>query len=451
MVLILTVAAILYVPQSDSRSEYRFPLDLVLEKITDLYDLRPIETRPMYDQAKYELGRMLFFDKILSGNGDRSCSSCHRPSLATTDGQRLFQPLPVGSASYFERFAWTPHRHVPDLFNRDASSVHSLFWDGRISANASLPAQFDTILEDELPVGLENLLSVQSLFPLVTPKEMLGYPSNSTDEGDYRVEQLLPESPPENLVALSRVVFAGLMRRLLGDNGYELNPEQKQYRAMFKQAYPDRANDLFSISDVSNAIAHFQEFAFATDETDWDRFLRGNRSVLARKEKQGAILFFGKARCVVCHNGPLFSDFEFHSLGILESNESLPSNEQVDLGREPVTNKLADKFQFRTPPLRNVSQTGPYFHNGSADSLEAAIHQHANPFKMRDAYGADGQPAMPLDLIQSVSAELQLIPDLSPSEVDRLIAFLKSLEDDGVRDLVNIVPESVPSGMPVDS
>lgn len=107
------------------------------------------------------------------------------------------------------------------------------------------------------------------------------------------------------------------MLRLLGSG--EPNPWQQSYRSLFIAAYPDKSKQSFSIVDLANAIAHFEEMAFATGDSALDRYLRGEKEAISLEAKEGAVLFYGKARCVACHDGPLLSDFDYHSVGIFSS------------------------------------------------------------------------------------------------------------------------------------
>ena len=91
--------------------------------------------------------------------------------------------------------------------------------------------------------------------------------------------------------------------------------------------------------------------------------MASDASVISDRAKSGAILFFGKAKCAVCHSGPLFSDFEFHALAVKQTGPGVDLTGE-DLGRYHATNDTKDRFKFRTPPLRNVTLTAPYFHDG---------------------------------------------------------------------------------------
>ncbi len=159
-------------------------------------------------------------------------------------------------------------------------------------------------------------------------------------------------------------------------------------------------------------------------------------------------MFFGKARCGVCHKGPLFSDFEFHSIGVRDFGPGFDGRGS-DLGRYGATGRQEDRYKFRTPPLRNVTLTAPYFHNGSAATLDEAIHQHLDPLFHADKYEESGAFTMNLDQINAISPVLTARVRLSGDEVEALISFLRTLEDRGMPNIDKIIPASVPSGLPV--
>jgi cytochrome c peroxidase len=170
------------------------------------------------------------------------------------------------------------------------------------------------------------------------------------------------------------------------------------YVQEFKEAFdgpPDRAN-------VSRALAAFQR-TLVSGPSPVDRYLAGDKKALADDAQRGLELFTGTARCVRCHNGPLLSDGKFYRLGV----------SYRDAGRGGVTGDKADRYTFRTPPLRNVAHTGPYMHDGSMSSLTEVVE-----FYLR------GAPA---------GAPDGLKPDIEPlfqqsfSDIEAIVAFLQAL------------------------
>ena len=133
------------------------------------------------------------------------------------------------------------------------------------------------------------------------------------------------------------------------------------------------------------AIAEF-EFTLVFADAPIDRFGRGDHAAMTF-QKRGALLFFGRAGCVACHavagaSNEMFSDFQTHVLGVpqvapMRSNivfDGPGANE--DFGLEQVTGNPADRYKFRTSPLRNVALQPTFGHNGAFVSLDAAIRHH---------------------------------------------------------------------------
>ncbi|NDC54648.1 MAG: cytochrome-c peroxidase [Planctomycetia bacterium] len=127
------------------------------------------------------------------------------------------------------------------------------------------------------------------------------------------------------------------------------------YRALFSAAYPGRP---ITFAGAVAAVACFERTVVG-GRSRFDAFLEGDAAALSAAELLGLDLFRGAARCMNCHHGPTFSDGRFHDLGL-----SFHGRSNEDLGRFDVTADPADKGRFRTPSLRDVTQTGPLMHNG---------------------------------------------------------------------------------------
>lgn len=414
------------------------------------FNIRPLEVRRFEPDPKFKLGQALFFDPILSGPRNVSCGTCHLLAYGTGDG------LPrsigvggegVGPGRHLTRKTDDHSRNALDLWNRDNNSVRSLFWDGRVEMIDPERRIFRTPLGEELPTGLDNTLAVQALFPLATPEEMLGYPADRSaadlPAGHAGIANDLASSN-QTASEVSRIMQAHgrLMRRLIG--GSRKAAWQRKYVDLFREAYPRKRE--FCIVEVANAIAHFEEMAFATRESPWDRYLRGDTSALTVDAKHGAVIFHGKGRCVVCHRGELLSDFNYHSIGVFRANptERFPE----DFGRWNVTRREEDRYKFRTPPLRNVTKTAPYFHDGSGRTLIESIKRHLDPLSRANKYNPDGSFTMSLKQINAISPILLPKIELSDREVNYLVAFLASV-DYQLDDIDAIIPKTVPSGLPV--
>jgi cytochrome c peroxidase len=140
------------------------------------------------------------------------------------------------------------------------------------------------------------------------------------------------------------------------------------YRDAFAQAFIDTPQPI-TFDNYASAIAAFERTLVTRSR--WDDFLDGDRDALTREEKRGLRVFLNSG-CMVCHTGPLLGGSTFERVGVEE-----PWPNQTDTGRMRVTNDPADLMMFKVPTLRNVAETAPYFHDGSAGSLEEAIEKMA--------------------------------------------------------------------------
>ncbi|EDP76388.1 cytochrome c peroxidase [Hydrogenivirga sp. 128-5-R1-1] len=413
-------------------------LDTDLSAIIKKHNLKPIE-KPKTDPDTVALGRALFFDKIVSGNKDISCATCHDPRFGTGD----CLPLPVGTKGSGEclsrkRDAGRPFipRNAPEVFNRGHKDWKTMFWDARVELKNG---QLRTPAGSQLPQGLENVLQAQAIFPITSRDEMRGRKGDIASDGSVNDLALIDDDQYAQ-------IWQAVMNRVLSI------PE---YRDMFKKAFGDRN---YTIVDFGKAIAEFETEAFTLTDSPWDRYLRGDKGALSYEAKRGALLFYGKAKCYTCHSGTLFTDQKFHNIGVPQFGPGKNAN-GLDLGRYNVSGKEEDKFKFRTPPLRNVAVTSPYFHNGAYRDLKKVVLHHLNPEKYLRNYDptANGLPpelASTLKNDESTINQILSTLDIEPvhlteEEVDYLIAFLKSLTSPQVYTLHKVIPDRVPSGLPV--
>lgn len=422
-------------------------LDAKLHQAITAAGLTPLDPGPQPDPAKVTLGQALFFDKELSGNRDMACSTCHLPLQHTSDG--LSVSIGVGGLDGVgPRRRNAPDRMLhprnsPDLFNRGRPELATMFWDIRV--NGSKAGGFNSPAKDLLPGDdMDSLLAVLAMFPVTARDEMRGMPGDFEKFGN----ELAPIDD-EDFTAM----WEALIDRLLAHEGYV---------TLFNQAYPNTPPEELRFQHAANGIAAFISKAFAFTNSPWDRYLAGDKSVLTDEAKQGALLFLGQANCSRCHAGNLLTDQLTHNLAMPQVG---PGNKKeqpgIDLGRAGETGDPADNYAFRTPPLRNVALTGPWTHAGAYTSLEAVVRHHLNPEQALRSY----DPAQLRDDLQStfqndetyLSAQLsQLDPlvatpvALSDREFEQLMAFLHALTDPAAINLTNVVPKSVPSGLPID-
>jgi cytochrome c peroxidase len=407
--------------------------------------------------SQVELGRMLFFDKELSGNRNISCGTCHSPLIGTVDG--LSTNIGTGGqglsvlrdAGNFPPTDFDPQgrgpRNMTPLFNLGHEQFTKLFWDGRIQVDPSFPQGFATPAGDDLPFGFDNPLAALSIFAQTDIQEMLGeVGTNELADAGFKRQQI--------------GVWNGLVDRL------KAIPE---YVSLFKSAFPGGSNgDKVTIVRIGTAIGAFQAAAFRSDNSPFDRFLRGDDDAMSETAKRGADLFYGSAGCSTCHSGVFQTDHDFHAIGMPQIGPGFgdgPSGHE-DFGRERFTGDTADRYRFRTPSLRNVVLTGPWGHNGAFNSLRAIIEHHLDAAKSLKHYDPSQivMPARPdldaLDLIafndksvtKDITNAIEIEPpseELSEGDIDDLIDFLNALTDPSAGDLRKTVPSRVPSGLPL--
>lgn len=427
-------------------------LDQRLRALLEEQGITPLDPGPTPDPAKVALGQMLFFDKELSGSRDISCATCHHPQFASGDGI----PLSIGTGGLGlgpERQrgamrAFIP-RNAPELFNRGSPEWRTMFWDGRVMGTEAegfvKPYEFENLAA--LPDGLDSLLAAQALFPVTSASEMRGERADPDALGQpNELGWLDDEDLPQ--------IWDGLMRRLLAIPGY---------RELFAAAYPDLAPEQLSFQHAANALAAFESDAFTLLDSPWDRYLAGDDTALSLQAKRGALLFYGEAGCARCHSGNLLTDQDFHNIGVpqIGPGKGRPGmSAHVDPGRARETSDPADRFCFRTPPLRNVAITGPWMHNGAYLTLEEAVRHHLDPVAALERYDIARLPIdLQSDTIWNETKKQALLETLDPlvatpvtldgGQLADLLAFLEALTDPRAADLSALIPEAVPSGLPI--
>jgi len=404
------------------------------------------------EPAKAKIGQLLFYDKILSGNRNIACGTCHHHDHAGTDGLSLGigeggrgvgPERTAGDGP--DRIAKRIPRNAPALWNLGHRSVKVLFHDGRLSVSDLYGNGFDSPAEEWLPQGLENVVAAQALFPLVAQFEMAGNPKENRIAGAVhdRIDAAWP-------------ILAKRVRTI---------PE---YGEMFVDAFDtvDRPSDV-SIVEIANAIGAFIISEWQSYDSPYDDWQAG-RGPLAEDAERGRILFFGKAGCSGCHAGPLFTDQSFHALGLPAFGPGRTRRFDPyarDVGRMGESDALEDAYRFRTPSLRNVALTAPYGHNGAWPTLEEMIRQHLDPRAARASWtpATANLPEAPwlskTDFVvrqdaremarQADSIEIAPVA-LDDSDVADLVAFLHALTGKTAKVRPLGRPDTVPSGLPVD-
>ena len=399
----------------------------------------------IFPPAEIALGQLLFYDPILSGNREVACATCHNPRFGTSDGVSLGfgdGGTGLGPARRGDPANLPPRRvarNAPALFNLGAAEFTSLFHDGRLEADQSLPTGIRTPMGAEMVAGFASPLAAQAMFPVLAGDEMAGH----YGEND-----------------VSRAVSQGLITSKGG--AWEIIAARvaalPEYRARFNAVI---GTTPIHFTDIANAIAAFTATEWRADNSPFDRYLRG-QAPLPDAAMRGLTLFYGKAACDTCHSGQFQTDQRFHAIAMPQIGPGKAAefeDHHRDTGRMRVTGNPSDAYRFRTPSLRNVNLTAPYGHDGAYTSLEAMIRHHLNPVKALYAYDISQAllpplPASPDTWVLDRPAEMQAIAtanELAPqaltnAEITDILAFLHSLEDPVSR---LGVPQKVPSGLPV--
>jgi cytochrome c peroxidase len=394
---------------------------------------RPAPVRPELSR----LGQALAFDKVLSGNRDISCMTCHLARSATIDGRSVSigqgaSGLGTGRVHPQGRFV---HRNAPPLFNLHAMTP--LTWDGRVfvDANGAVRTPGAPLLPSQRAVLEFRTLSALPMFPVLSRSEMRAEAGNEL--------AAVPDTLPQR-------TWRFLMRRL------GAIPE---YRTMFESAYPGQSFDNMSFAHAGNAMGGWIAAVFAFTDSPWDRFLAGDDEALTEVQLRGAKAFLGTAKCAQCHNGPLFSDQKFHNVAVPQVGPGFGDgpDRRDDFGRMRKTGDPAHRYAFRTPPLRNVELTAPYGHDGAIVNLRSWVDHYSQSDAKLRAYDPGQLEPLLRGTLQPTTDAILLTRDarlnrlvLTPQTVDEIAEFLKSLTDPAARDLRRFVPAQVPSGLPVD-
>lgn len=299
-----------------------------------------------YTDEKAKLGELLFFDANLSATGTRSCSTCHLPGKAFTDGlaknTNIYKPdedLP---------------RNTPTLLNTALQS--NFFYDMRA-------------------LTLEN----QAHDVIHNPDEMDGF---------------MPD------------IIAYLQ-------------QDENYSGRFAEAFPGRKEiDEFA---VTNALGSYLR-SLTLLNSRFDEYMRGNKNALTPQEIDGFNIFMGKAKCATCHFMPTFfgvqppkyveSEAEVIGVPVSLADSTL----DTDLGWYEIVGVDSYKHAFKTPTVRNVTNSEPYMHNGIYNTLEEVM----------EFYNNAGAVGLGFELENVTLPEDSL--RLSDAEIDAVVAFMKSLD-----------------------
>jgi len=401
------------------------------------------------NRSEAELGWLLFYDPILSGNREVACATCHHPAFGTSDGVSLglgdggmgLGPLRQADPANMPE-ARVP-RNAQALWNLGARQYRSLFFDGRVEVDPTQPNGMRTPLDDDMLAGFHSMLAAQTMFPVISPDEMAGHYSENEVSRAVRLGMF---TGPDGAWALLTARVAAI----------------PAYARQFAQVYPQIASGrAIAFTDISNAIAAFMEFEFRSDTAPFDAMLRGE-GTLAPEAMQGMTLFYGAAGGSTCHTGPFQTDHDFHAMGEPQFGPGKAARfetHQHDEGRFRVTGHPADWYAFRTPALRNVALTAPYGHAGSRRTLEAFLADHTTGTAIAHYDRSQAiLPPLPVedwmemnDPVQVRAIEAAAVHGitLDADQITALVAFLNTLTDPVALTGRLGVPDAVPSGLPV--
>lgn len=390
-----------------------------LEEFAPLAEVPPDPTNKYADNEKaVKFGQFLFYDERFSGNGKVSCASCHDPEHGFSDPKKLSEGM------------GTTGRHAPTLLNTSYNRWY--FWDGRAD---STWAQIHSPMEAPNEQGISRVEIAHVIYDDTELKK--AYESIFGKLPDLSDDMRFPE--------------AG---RPIPDR-----PEKDEHKKWTSMSEKDRKKINRVMANVAKAIAAFER-KLVSREAPFDEFMRGLKDgdkskvdALSKSQKRGLRLFIGKADCNECHMGAFFSDLEFHNLGLPQKPWLKPMDqgryEGVPVVKNDVFNaagpfsdapdsRSADEIkfliqkdenrgQFKTPTLRNVERTDPYMHGGHFESLQEVVEFYAE---------LDNQV-----LVGHREESLEKF-DLSDSETDDLVAFLKALSGESVPEKLKKQPDS---------
>lgn len=379
-------------------------VDQALQKIIEQQSLDnfPKQGRdiPSIHSPKAQLGKELFFSRDWSNNL-LACADCHSPLLAGTDRRLLSLGMPSNrhKPDYFFHRANTviPARNAPSTFNL-ALWNESQFQDGRLRLrNTDIP-------------------------PLIQYSELTEPKEATIDKKSLTLK----------------------------------NPSQ--WLSKFQTAYKQTngtIDSLVTATNISQALMTYMRSQVFVD-TPWLSYAHGNYDAISDTAKQGALLFFktkqqGGFGCAECHQGNRFTDEKFHN--VLVPNVYLrgftQNHHPLDKGRGEITGLEQDQFAFRTPSLLNVTETGPWGHNGVYRTLSSVVRHMLNPEKAIRDYNthALGNEDLAMNQQDKMLTQLKHADNVAleaqnyeQKDVQALIAFLYTLTDPCVKEAKCLAP-----------
>jgi cytochrome c peroxidase len=321
----------------------------------------PVPAENPITEAKRVLGKILFWDEQLSSDNSMACGTCHIPAFSGADPNLATHPGFDETFGTFDDIIGSPGvvrrdndgtaiddplfgfdrqvtgRAAPSYFATMFSP--ETFWDGRATSRFTDPVDGVTTI-----IAEGGALESQAVGPLLSSAEMAKDGRTWTD-----VTNKLNASAP---LALASDLPPDVADALA---------TQANYPDLFADAFGDGA---ITPARIALAIATYERTLVA-DETPWDQFVAGNANALTQQQREGWDLLRDHTRCLRCHRPPLFTDNNFHNIGLRPSFE--------DQGRMVVTGNQRDTGRFKTPSLRNVGLKPSMMHVGWVTDVNDAI------------------------------------------------------------------------------
>ncbi|MDE2219153.1 MAG: hypothetical protein KGL25_03800 [Gammaproteobacteria bacterium] len=434
--------------------------------------------RPVNRQLA-DLGRLLWFDKSGGLHSDNTCGGCHSPATGFGDSQSMAIGIQNNNLV-------GPHRAGPRNQRRTPAAVNVAFyprlmWNGRFASLSGDPFDNSAGFSFPPPEGttrfgpndpiITHLLIAQAHMPPTELVEVAGFTGTrgtigpEFDPFDDGLGSVVP--PPDASGYRNEPIRQAVLERLNSTPAY-----RQKFGALFPSV---AAGGPIDFSMFSRAIAEF-EFTLVFADAPIDRFARGETGAMSEAQKRGALIFFGKGNCVACHavagqSNEMFSDFRNHVIGVPQVAPAFgvgrgnvifdgPGRNE-DFGLEQVTGNPADRYKFRSSPLRNAALQVAFFHNGAFTRLEDAIRHHLDVARSVRDYdpitaGLDNDLTLAIGPMAPVLARLDPLLatplELRPDEFRDLLIFVRDgLLDERARreNLCKLVPRSVPSGFTV--
>jgi cytochrome c peroxidase len=426
-----------------------------------------------------DLGRLLFFDVAGGLHDDNTCAGCHSPSSGFGDTQSIAIGVQNNLIVGRNRTGPRNQRRTPSVVN--TAFYPKLMWNGRFLSLSGDPFDNSQGFEFPLPEGtsrfppsdprVRQLLVAQAHIPPTELVEVAGFTGTKGqigprfDQFDDGLGGIVP--PPDKSGFRNEPIRQEVLKRLNGN---------ATYRDLFGRFFPGMSSGRpIDFTMFGRAVAEF-EFTQVYADAPLDRFARGNTHAMSRAAKLGALIFFGKGKCSACHSvggqsNEMFSDFEMHNIGVPQIAPFFGvglgnvifdgSNEDEDFGLEQITGDPNDRYKFRSSPLRNAALQPAFFHNGAFTRIEDAIRHHLDVKESVHRYnaveaGVDSdlthRLASPEGMLESLDPLLEDPIHLSDREFHELVSFVRDALLDGRAGkphLCPLIPESVPSGMPV--